>query len=348
MWVSTGLSVSTQFPSLQDAPDLGWDFKFVGNVTDLVTWVHIKGGNTSSYTAPHPQAVSPHWKYNWLWPLSLPALPAKALFHMPHPGPATELASGLLPKALCSHIPICASRPGWPHHRISGKKGNFAQLESDPKENLLSFLTKTNMKSGLWAAGHMAMQRRLFSASGSYLSFTNPENVAWPLKQLNTGSEMPKRMENRRSSYRRKEKAKSQSSSPAACRPPWGLWGALRVHVKHLNREMARHGAGLRRLRPHITGSKEETGERTERFASGQTQTHQGACPGKSKKALTPVCKHWFCICWEGGPFAVCPGHPDCLTPGPALLPCHLLCIVLFTRRADMGRYCEVPPETHS
>lgn len=150
----------------------------VCNVTDLVTWVHIKGGNASSYTAPYPQAVSPCWKYNWLWPLSLPALPAKALFHIPHPGPATELASGLLPKAPCSHIPICASLLGWPHHRISGMKSNFAQLDSDPIENLLSFLNKTNMKSGLWAAGHMAMQRRLFFASHSYLFFTNPENVA--------------------------------------------------------------------------------------------------------------------------------------------------------------------------
>ena len=48
-------SVSTQFPSLQDAPDLGWDYKFVDNVTDLLTWVHVKGRNTSSYTAPDPR-----------------------------------------------------------------------------------------------------------------------------------------------------------------------------------------------------------------------------------------------------------------------------------------------------
>ena len=39
-----------------------------------------------------------------------------------------------------------------------------------------------------------------------------------------------------------REKAKTQSSSLAACRPPWGLWGALTVHMKHLNREMAKPG----------------------------------------------------------------------------------------------------------
>lgn len=156
-------SVSTQFPSLQDAPDLGWDYKFVGNITDLVTWVHVKGRNTSSYTAPDPRLSQHTGNIIGYGPfLILPCLPTPDQpQHWPPP-----------------HIPVCASLPAWPHHRLSGKKGNFAQLESDPKENRLSFLTKTNMKSGLWAAGHMATQRRLFSASGSYLSFTNPENVA--------------------------------------------------------------------------------------------------------------------------------------------------------------------------
>lgn len=55
MWVSTGLSVSTQFPSLQDAPDLGWDFKFVGNITDLVTWVHIKRKYFFLHCPPPPK-----------------------------------------------------------------------------------------------------------------------------------------------------------------------------------------------------------------------------------------------------------------------------------------------------
>lgn len=189
-------SVSTQFPSLQDAPDLGWDYKFVDNITDLLTWVHVKGRNTSSYTAPDPR-LSQHTG-NIIGYGSFLCLPC-----LPTPTPQTSHSTGFSAafQGPRPHIPVCASLPAWPHHRLSGKKDNFAQLESDPKENRLSFLTKTNMKSGLWAAGHMATQRRLFSASSSYLSFINPENVAWPLKQLNTGSEMPKRRENRRSTY---------------------------------------------------------------------------------------------------------------------------------------------------
>ena len=89
-------SVSTQFPSLQDAPDLGWDYKFVDNVTDLLTWVHVKGRNTSSYTAPDPR-LSQHTGniigYGSF--LCLPCLPTPP----PHSRPATALASALLSKA---------------------------------------------------------------------------------------------------------------------------------------------------------------------------------------------------------------------------------------------------------
>ena len=93
--------------------------------------------------------------------LSLPTLPAVAAR-----GPATQLASGLLPKApgpTCH----CASLPAGPsstgplkrevilHHRSPAAPG------SGPEEKPPTLLTRIKIKPGLWAAGHMATHRSL-------------------------------------------------------------------------------------------------------------------------------------------------------------------------------------------
>lgn len=114
--------------------------------------------------APPPQAVPPHCRHIWSWPLSLPPLPAVAPSHTAPPGPATQLASGLLPKVPCPHKSLCPP-PSWAHrHRL--RRGHFVQLRSGPEESPLAPLTKINMKPGRWAAGLTATHRSLSSASG--------------------------------------------------------------------------------------------------------------------------------------------------------------------------------------
>lgn len=52
MWFSTGLSVPGRVLMPQVLAGVP---QFVGNITDLVTWVHIKGGNTFSNAASTPK-----------------------------------------------------------------------------------------------------------------------------------------------------------------------------------------------------------------------------------------------------------------------------------------------------
>lgn len=52
MWFSTGLSVPGRFLMPQISAGTP---QFVGNITDLVTWAHIKGGNTFSNAASTPK-----------------------------------------------------------------------------------------------------------------------------------------------------------------------------------------------------------------------------------------------------------------------------------------------------
>lgn len=57
MWVSTRpVCLYTVFISARCTRS-GWDFKFVGNITDLVMLVHIKE-EILSYTAPPPSCLT--------------------------------------------------------------------------------------------------------------------------------------------------------------------------------------------------------------------------------------------------------------------------------------------------
>lgn len=128
---------------------------------------------------PPPPKLSHHTGNIIGYGPSLPALPAKALFHMPHPGPATELASGLLPKASSSHIPTCASLPGHTTEFL-GRKAILPSWRVIPKRTYYLFSPKQTWEvRPLGSRSHEPCKGGSFSASGSYLSFTNLVKM-WP------------------------------------------------------------------------------------------------------------------------------------------------------------------------